>query len=194
MISNISETMDATLIDATSLVGRLPADQVAELWRKVVSGIVRYGFALDLRPLEPPRTGIFDGLRITVDPAGDLETHCFIVVHLFGHSVQWVAPSLESSLVALQNTQDRARFMEVLHDYELAAAGYGLQLMHEEGLTELDQWFSDYVETDWRYVECYYRTGRIPSLKTCLAGGCRLIKPTLIPPLRHRRIEVRYAF
>jgi len=186
--------MDATLIDATSLVGRLPAAQVAELWQQVVSGVAGYGFAVEFRPLEPPRTGTFDGLRITVDPAGDLETRCFIVIHLFGHSVQWVAPSLESSLHALQHTEDRAHFMEVLHEYELAAAGYGLQLMHEEGLTELDQWFSDYVETDWRYVECYYRTGRIPSLKSCLAGGSRLIKPTLIPPLRHHRIEVRYAF
>jgi len=186
--------MDAPQNDATSKVGRLPADQVAQLWQKVVSGIARYGFALDFRPLEPPRTGTFDGLRITVDPAGDLETHCFIVVHLFGHSVQWVAPSLESSLYDLQHTEDRARFMEALHAYELAAASYGLQLLHEEGVTELDQWFSDFVETDWRYVECFYRTGQIPTLRSCLAGGCRLIKPTLIPALRHRRVEVRYAF
>jgi hypothetical protein len=194
MISSSSETMDAPHSDAASLVGRLPADQVAQLWPRLVSGIARYGFALDFRPLEPPRTGIFDGLTITVDPASDRETQCFIVVHLFGHSVQWVAPSLESSLDALQNTQDRAHFMEALHAYELAAAGYGLQLMHEEGATELDQWFSDFVETDWRYVECFYRTGQIPTLRSCLAGGCRLIKPTLIPALRHRRVEVRYAF
>ena len=186
--------MDTPQIDATSRVGRLPADQVALLWQKVVAGIAGYGFAIEFRPLEPPRTGTFDGLRISVDPVGDLETRCFIVVHLFGHSVQWVAPSLESSLDALQNTEDRVHFMEVLHDYELAAAGYGLQLMHEVGLNELDQWFSDFVETDWRYVECYYRTGQVPSLRSCLAGGCRLIKPTLIPALRHRRIEVRYAF
>jgi hypothetical protein len=194
MTSSSSETRDAPHGDATSLVGQLPADQVAELWQKLVSGIGRYGFALDFRPLEPPRTGIFDGLRISLDPASDRETRCFIVVHLFGHSVQWVAPSLESSLDALQNTEDRTRFMEALHAYELAAAGYGLQLMHEEGLTALDQWFSDFVETDWRYVESFYRTGHIPAFRDCLAGGCPLIKPTLIPPLRHRRIEVRYAF
>ena len=194
MISSSCKSIDAPQHGATSKVGRQPADQVAQLWRKLVAGIARYGFALDFRRLEPPRTGIFDGFRITVDPASDRETQCFIVVHLFGHSVQWVAPSLESSIEALQNTEDRARFMEVLHAYELAAAGYGLQLMHEEGVTELDQWFSDFVESDWRYVECFYRTGQIPTLRSCLASGCRLIKPTSIPALRHRRIEVRYAF
>jgi hypothetical protein len=186
--------MDPLQTGASSLVGRLPAAQVVQLWQKVVSGITKYGFAIDFRALEPPKTGTFDGLRITVDPAGDLETRCFILVHLFGHSVQWVAPSLESSLDALQNTEDRGHFMEVLHDYEFAAAGYGLQLLHEAGLTGLDQWFSDFVETDWRYVESYYRTGQIPSLRNCLAGGCRLIKPTLIPALRHRQVEVRFAF
>jgi hypothetical protein len=186
--------MDPLQTGASSLVGRLPVAQVVQLWQKVVSGITKYGFAIDFRALEPPKTGIFDGLRITVDPAGDLETRCFILVHLFGHSVQWVAPSLESSLDALRNTEDRGHFMEVLHDYEFAAAGYGLQLLHEAGLTGLDQWFSDFVETDWRYVESYYRTGQIPSLRNCLAGGCRLIKPTLIPALRHRQVEVRFAF
>jgi hypothetical protein len=186
--------MDALQIGATSLVGRLPAAQVVQLWQKVVSGIAEYGFAIDFRTLEPPKSGIFDGLRITVDPSGDLETRCFILVHLFGHSVQWVAPSLEANLDALRNTEDHGQFMEALHDYEFAAAGYGLQLLHEAGLTELDQWFSDFVETDWRYVESYYRTGQIPALRDCLAGGCRLVKPTPIPALRHRQVEVRFAF
>jgi len=165
-----------------------------DLWQKVTTAIIKYGFTIELRPLEPPKTGIFDGLRITVDPAVPFETQCFILVHLFGHSVQWVAPSLESSLDALRNTEDRVHFMQALHDYEFAAAGYGLQLLHEAQKTELDQWFSDFVETDWRYVERYYQTGSIPALPDCLAGGCRLIKPTPIPELVHRQVEVRFAF
>ena len=34
-----------------------------------------------------------------------------------------------------------------------------MQLMHEQGVTRLDQWYSDFVETDWRYVERFYQTG-----------------------------------
>jgi hypothetical protein len=43
--------------------------------------------------------------------------------------------------------------VQVLHAYELA--GFAMQLMHEGGGTALDQWLSDFVETDWRYVEGY---------------------------------------
>jgi hypothetical protein len=54
---------------------------------------------------------------------------CFLLLHLFGHSVQWVAPSVEHTLADLQHTEDRDHFMQVLRAYELEAAGFGMQLM-----------------------------------------------------------------
>ena len=80
--------------------------------------------------------GIFDGLRITVDPDVGFEMQCFLLLHLFRHSVQ---------------------------------------LMHERGVTRLDQWYSDFVETDWRYVERFYQTARIPgrcAVRLLAAKGC----------------------
>src|SRR4029450_5145409 len=130
----------------TRIVGQLPADDMVRLWIKVSSGIVKHGFVIEYPDLEPPRTGIFDGLRIVIDPDVGFEMQCFLLLHLFGHSVQWVAPSLEHKLDELQNTQDRTRFMQVLHAYELEAAGFGMQLMHDVGVVQLDQWFSDFVE------------------------------------------------
>ena len=176
------------------LVNRLPPEQMVGLWLRATSRIVKHGFAIEYRDLEPPRTGIFDGLRIAVDPDVGFETQCFIVLHLFGHSVQWVAPSLEPKLVELQHTEDRARFMQVLHDYEFEAARYALTLMHEAGVTHLDQWYSDFVATDWRYVQRYYETDQIPPWHECVVNGCRLIEPMQIPPLVHRQVEVRFAF
>src|SRR5215218_203212 len=126
-----------------SPVGQLPAEQLVPLWGTITSAIVKRGFVLEYRDLEPPKTGIFDGLRIVIDPDVAFEMQCFLLLHLFGHSVQWVAPSL-------QHTEDRDHFMQVLHAYELEAAGFAMQLMHEVGVTTLDQWFSDFVETDWR--------------------------------------------
>ena len=125
----------------------------------ISSGIVKYGFVIEYRDLDAPRTGIFDGLRITIDPDVGFEMQCFLLLHLFGHSVQWVAPSLAQALGELQHTDDRSRFLQVLHDYEFQAAGFGMQLMHAQGVTRLDQWYSDFVETDWRYVERFYETG-----------------------------------
>ena len=70
------------------LVGELPTGDMVELWRAISSGIVKHGFAIEYRDLEPPRTGIFDGLRIVLDPDVGFEMQCFLLLHLFGHSVQ----------------------------------------------------------------------------------------------------------
>ena len=176
------------------LVGRLPAERLVDVWRRSSSKAVKYGFALELADLEPPRTGIFDGLRMVIDPDVDFEMQCFVLLHLFGHSVQWVAPSLEAGLDALKHTEDKARFMQVLHDYEFQAGRFGLQLLHEAGVVDLDPWYSDFVATDWRYVERFYETDQIPPWEECLCAADEQIRPLPIPPLVHRRVEVRYAF
>src|SRR5262245_13702661 len=175
-------------------VGELPSTDMVDLWVRITSAIVKYGFVIEYRDLEPPRTGIFDGLRITIDPDVGFEMQCFLLLHLFGHSVQWVAPSLAQKVGELQNTSDRARFMQVLHDYEFEAAGFGMQLMHERGVTTLDQWYSDFVATDWRYVERFYETERIPPWTECIVNDAAMIQPTPIPPLALRPVEVRFAF
>ncbi|MBX9788236.1 MAG: hypothetical protein K2Y37_04930 [Pirellulales bacterium] len=179
---------------AAGRVGQLPADELVVLWTRITTTIVKHGFVIEYRDLEPPRTGIFDGLRIVIDPDVGFEMQCFVLLHLFGHSVQWVAPSIEHKLDALQHTADKARFMQVLHDYEYEAAHYALTLLHEAGVTQLDQWFADFVATDWRYVERYYQTDQIPPWHECLQCGCPPVAAWPIPPLVHRQVEVRFAF
>ena len=175
-------------------LGRLPAERLAELWVRVSSRIVKHGFVIELRDLEPPRTGIFDGLRIVIDPDVPFEMQCFVLLHLFGHSVQWVAPSLSPQLDALQNTSDMTRFMRVLHDYEFQAARFGMTVLHDVAILDCDDWYSDFVETDWRYVEGYYRTNEIPRWEDCIATAPQRVEPLAIPELKHRQVEVRYAF
>src|SRR3954469_7691665 len=129
-------------------VGAMPPERLIDVWRRSSSAIVKYGFAIEYRDLEPPRTGIFDGRRLVIDPDVGFEMQCFVLLHLFGHSVQWVAPALESQLEALRSTDDHARFMQALRSYEFEAARFGLQLLHEVGVSGLDPWYSDFVETD----------------------------------------------
>ncbi len=177
------------------LVGHLPTDELVELWKRATSRIVKHGFTIEFGQLDPPKTGTFDGRRIVIDPDSGLEMQCFILLHLFGHSVQWVAPSLEHKLDALQNTTQKERFLEVLHDYEFEAAQFGLQLLHDVGVTHLDSWYSDFVATDWRYVERYYREDKqIPPWNECVTTGQPLVHPLAIPPLKHREVQVRFAF
>lgn len=179
---------------AGTRVGHMPTHDLIRVWAAVSSGVVKYGFTIEYRDLEPPRTGIFDGFRIVIDPDVGFEMQCFLLLHLFGHSVQWVAPSLAHKLDALQHTPDRAAFMQVLRAYEFEAARFGLQLLHERGIADHDQWYSDFVHTDWRYVERYYETDRLPPWEECIVTGSPRIEPAPIPPLRHREVEVRFAF
>ena len=50
------------------------------------------------------------------------------------------------------------------------------------------------MHTDWRYVERYYETDRLPPWEDCIVTGSPHIEPAPIPPLRHRQVEVRFAF
>ena len=175
-------------------VGQLSPERLIEVWTRVTSGVLKHGFRLEYRDLEPPRTGTFDGLRIFVDPDVGFEMQCFILLHLFGHSVQWVAPSLEHKLPALRETLELEAFLSVLHDYEFEAARFGLHLLHSVGVTDLDRWYSDFVATDWRYVERYYRETRIPSWPECVVRAASIVQPLTVPPLSHREVEVRFAF
>ena len=176
------------------LVGAMPSQPLVNIWIRTTSKIVKYGFAIEYRDLEPPRTGIFDGLRLTIDPDVDFEMQCFILLHLFGHSVQWVAPSIADKLGPLQNTTDREVFMKALHEYEYGAARFGMQLLHEVGIHDFDQWYADFVVTDWQYLERYYKEGAIPPWRECVASDQPLIQPEPIPPLEHKQLEVRFAF
>src|SRR5206468_13091315 len=131
---------------------------------------------------------IYVVLLLTVDRAMDFENYFFILLQLFGHSVQWVAPSLAEKLVPLQKTTDREAFMKVLHDYEYEAARFGIQLLHEAGIRDYDQWYADFVVTDWQYLERYYREGAIPPWRECFATGQPLIQPEPIPRLEHKQM------
>jgi hypothetical protein len=173
---------------------RTAPGSLVNLWFQSTSAIVKYGFTIEYKDLQSPRTGTFDGLRISIDPDVDFEMQCFILLHLFGHSVQWTAPSLAKKLDALQNTTDKAVFMRALKAYEYEAARFGMQLIRETGIHGMDQWYSDFVGTDWRYVERYYETDAIPPWHECLVHNQPLIEPLAIPPLEHRLVEVRYAF
>ena len=102
--------------------------KLVKRYYKQVDRQMRTRKPLDLTRNEPPvvvvpiqrwNKLVDKALRFALEMSPDV-----IAVHLFGHSVQWVAPSLAASVEALQTTDDRTRFMEVLHEYELAAAGW----------------------------------------------------------------------
>jgi hypothetical protein len=171
-----------------------PPESLLNLWFKITSAIVKYGYAIEYADLEPPKTGIFNGLRITIDPDVDFEMQCFILLHLFGHSVQWTAPALAASYKSVAETQDKELFLKALRAYEYEAARLAMQLIRECGVEGLDQWFADFVATDWVYVDRYYRTGQIPAWHECVQFSQPLVEPLVIPKIEHKEVEVKFAF
>jgi hypothetical protein len=176
-----------------SAAGQLDAGTLVRSWPRIVAAVVGKGFSLRYEKLEPPRLGIFNGLQITIDPAAELEMQCFLVLHLFGHSVQWVAPSYQPEIEGL-SVGDLEVYLAAVKRYERNAARFGLQLLREAGIMDLDDWLVDFTETDWKYVETFYRTGKLPRWESCVVRGCTPLEPLVIPPLEPRLVEVMYAF
>jgi hypothetical protein len=171
------------------------ADMLVTLWTAITQRVLDYGFKLEYARLERPKLGIFDGERIVIDPAVDFEMQCFLVLHLFGHSVQWVAPSYRPEILAVPVPEhDLEVYLQALESYERNAARFGIQLLHESGIFDLDQWFFDFAASDWKYVEAFYRTGCIPTWKSCRVRGASAVEPLRIPPFKPRPVDVRYAF
>jgi hypothetical protein len=170
-------------------------DVLFALWSAITQRVLDYGFKLEYARLEWPKLGIFDGERIVIDPAVGFEMQCFLVLHLFGHSVQWVAPSYRPEILSAPEPEhDLEVYLKALESYERNAARFGLQLLHESGMIGLDQWFFDFAASDWTYVEAFYRTGSIPAWESCRVHGASAIEPLDIPPLKPRLVNVRYAF
>jgi hypothetical protein len=171
----------------------LDPNELVNLWTRLVPRVIDYGFGLAYGRLERPKLGIFDGLKLTIDPGVDLEMQCFLVLHLFGHSVQWVAPSYRPEILGIAE-EPLDEYLVALEAYERNAARFGLQLLHEAGITNLDAWFADFAETDWRYVERFYREGSIPPWESCVVRGARPVEPLAVPRLEPRLVETRFAF
>lgn len=155
----------------------------------------RYGIAVSIADVLDPNTGDFDGLHIKLDYTLDLETAFFVLIHLFGHSVQWHI-SEEFRKIGLETQPGKSdEEMRRIYAYEKDATRYSLQLMHEAGVDDLDQWVSDCWAADWKFLEHFYRTGERLDFKTLLRPGeAERLTPLPIPNFTPQRWVSRWSF
>src|SRR4051812_3201247 len=130
-----------------------------------------------------------------IDYANDLETAFFVLIHLFGHTVQW---NLSEEFRTIgQETRERRteEELKVIYDYECDATRYSLALMHEAGITDMDRWASDWFHADWHYLRHFYQTGEKLDFKTLLVPGQgETLTPLEIPPFEAQRWVSRFSF
>src|ERR1700677_4800137 len=117
-----------------------------------------YGVRVVTRDVPDPLTGDLNGAEIHIDHAVTPEQRLFLLAHLFGHTVQWNVSAGAFELGRPQSPPVREDCLPALMDYEHEAACYGLALLHEVGITDVDQWFADYAACDAAYLRHYYLT------------------------------------
>ena len=152
----------------------------------------RWGIPVHIQDVPNPFTGDLDGEQIMVDYDVDIEDAVFILIHLFGHTVQWNASAESRRVALLQPTTWTDDQLQAAMDYEQEAARYSLQLVHEAGFDDLDQWISDFAACDAAYLRHFYRTGEKQAFRSFWQDGTPLVLPLAIPDFQPTRWLSRY--
>ncbi len=179
----------------------LPADYDVWLARAQARAGAFHGVRTSEISLPGHETGRFDGFEVWLREDLDVEMKLFVYLHIFGHVVQWNV-STKWRNVGLERFGPHnvnPAVLRLIRSYERQASAYGLSLLHEAGVIELDQWLADWSDADWRYLRGLYLEGRKPDPQDSfrerfLRYGRPLLAPRAIPGFRPRRWEDRVAF
>ena len=144
----------------------------------------RYGLPVVITDVTDPFTGDLDGSQILVDYDLDAEEALFILVHLFGHTVQWNVSPKDRELGMLEVRNPSDELLSQLARYEQDAARYSLQLFHEADVHDLDQWLANFAACDVAYLMHFYRTGEKKPFRSFWTDNVAALTPLEIPAFR----------
>ena len=152
----------------------------------------RWELPVRVRDVPDPFTGDLDGAEIHVDHDLSPEDALFILVHLFGHTVQWNVSEDLRKLGAVRGPGLSDETIAALVAYEREACRYSLQLLHEAGVFDLDQWLSDFAACDLAYLLHFYTTGEKQPFRDFWRDNQPLLTPLVIPAFTPTRWLSRY--
>ena len=144
----------------------------------------RYGLPVVITDVPDPFTGDLDGEKILVDYDLNAEDALFILVHLFGHTVQWNVSPEDRALGLLEVKDPTDELLASLERYERDAACYSLQLFHEAGVYDLDQWLANFAACDIAYLLYFYQTRAKREFRTFWRDDSARLTPMPIPEFR----------
>ncbi len=157
-----------------------PFDEYSRSVQARIEG--HYGIAVVTRDIPDPLTGDLDGRSIHVDHLLTPEERLFLLVHLFGHTVQWNTSPEARELGQPRLVPVPADVLPAVLAYEREAAGFALALLHEVGIHDLDQWLADYSACDEAYLLYYYGTGEKKSFRSFWRDRVPAVEAVAIPP------------
>ena len=184
---------------STAASTQIPRSRFLEVYALVDRYIEsRYGVVSTVGDVLDPNTGDFDGSKITVDYTLDPEQAVFVLLHLFGHTVQWNVSEEFRRLGQETVSKITDEQIAKVWTYERDATRFSIQVLHECGIFDLDRWASDWWYADWKCLLHFYRTGEPPDQKrvseSIVPGEADLLAPLAIPEFTPTRTVSRWAF
>ena len=152
----------------------------------------RWEIPVRIQDVPNPFTGDLDGEQIMVDYDLEIEDALFILIHLFGHTVQWNVSAEHRSVAFLQPITWTDEQLCAAMDYEAEACRYSLQLLREAGVDDLDQWISDFAACDSVYLMHFYKTGEKRPFRSFWRDGTPILAPLAIPEFRPTQWRTRH--
>ena len=157
-----------------------------------------YNMPVVISDVLDPNTGDFDGVTIKIDYDLDLDLAFYILLHLFGHSVQWNLSKEYRDLGQDQSIPKPPEVMKKIYAYERDATRFALTLCRDarlQPIEEIDQWVSDWFDADYAFLERFYTTGeRLEPRDLFRAGKGELLTPLAIPDFTPQRWTSRWSF
>jgi hypothetical protein len=152
----------------------------------------RYGIPVFFVEVPVPFTGDLDGAEIRIHKDQDVEITLFTLAHLFGHTVQWNTSERARQIGRNTPGAYSAAELQEVEAYEREASRYSLHLLHETGVTDLDQWLSDLAASDASYLSHFYATGKRKSFADFFKANQPMLSPLEIPPFTPHRWKLRW--
>jgi hypothetical protein len=177
------------------VAGTAPSDdRLREVYARVERAVEdRWGIPVLISDVPHPFTGDLDGAEIKVDHANAIEDAVFILVHLFGHTVQWNVSAEARAIAVEEHATWSDADLERIGSYEREACAYSLQLLHDCGIHDLDQWISDFAACDAAYLMHFYRTGEKRDLRSFWRDDQPLVPPRPIPEFQPKKWLSRWG-
>jgi hypothetical protein len=152
----------------------------------------RWGIPVRIQDVPNPFTGDLDGEQILVDYDLEIEDAVFILIHLFGHTVQWNVSAESREIAFLTPATWTDAQLHAAVAYEEEGCRYSLQLLHDAGIHDLDQWIADFAACDIRYLMHFYKTGEKLPFRSFWQDGAPLVTPLPIPEFHPSQWLSRY--
>jgi len=152
----LQELTEITIYNMPILISRFT--EVLEKARSYAENVLKLSI-IDTSDLDPYFKGDLDGVRIWIASALDDEEELFNILHLVGHSAQWNLSNELRGLGSVLHLKPDDKTLYQLQEYEWEANCYGLSILHDLNVFDLDIWYSDKYKEDMYYLTHFYKTG-----------------------------------